>query len=180
MYLPGVKGKGHLLQPPPYYGSWDYPLGMGIRKKKQKKSQREKARDCFWEKQSFQQYSNPRSYSIKFINKPLSKIDILKWVKHLRIKHFRGVFSRDDLPTQIYNLECAIINLDSHLGPGSHWVCYRNIDKEFTEFFDHFGLPMAEEILEKYFSTSGKQIIYSRDEIQKRNSVLCGYCVFTS
>ena len=37
---------------------------------------------------------------------------------------------------------------------------------------------MAEEILE-YLSTSGKQIVYSKDEIQERNSVLCGYwCLY--
>ena len=33
---------------------------------------------------------------------------------------------------------------------------------------------MAEEI-KLYLSTSRKQIIYNRDEIQERNSVLCGY-----
>ena len=37
---------------------------------------------------------------------------------------------------------------------------------------------MAEEIM-TYLSTSDKQIIYSHDEIQERNSVLCGYwCLY--
>ena len=37
---------------------------------------------------------------------------------------------------------------------------------------------MAKEI-EKYLKTSNKQIIYSGDEIQERNSVLCGYwCLY--
>ena len=37
---------------------------------------------------------------------------------------------------------------------------------------------MAKEILE-YLSTSGKETFYSRDEIQERNSVLCGYwCLY--
>ena len=31
----------------------------------------------------------------------------------------------------------------------------------------------------KYFNTSGKQIVYSMDEIQNRNTVLCGYwCLY--
>ena len=32
---------------------------------------------------------------IKFINKALSKFDLIDWVKKLGIKHFRGIYSRD-------------------------------------------------------------------------------------
>ena len=60
--------------------------------------------------------------------------------------------------------ECGIINLDDLSGPGSHWV-YRNIDK-FCEYFDSFGLKIPKDV-EKYLETSGKQIIYSGDEIQE-------------
>ena len=100
----------------------------------------------------------------------------MKWVKKLGIKHFRGVFSRDRLPNRIRK-ECGIINLDDMTGPGTHWVCYRNIDN-LVEYFDPFGLIMPNEALE-YFHTSGKQIVYSMDEIQNRNTVLCGYwCLY--
>ena len=129
-----------------------------------------------------------------FINKPLSNIDLYNWVKKLNIKHFRGVYSRDNLPEMIKEPECGIINLDTQLGPGTHWVCYRNIEKgtespfdpqgskgseaPFTEYFDSFGLPMAEEI-SAYLRTGNKKIYYSSDEIQERNSVLCGYwCLY--
>ena len=62
-------------------------------------------------------------------------------------------------------------------GPGTHWVCYRNIDN-VVEYFDPFGLIMPNEALE-YFRTSGKRIVYSMDEIQNRNTVLCGYwCLY--
>ena len=30
--------------------------------------------------------------------------------------------------------------------------------------------------VKKYMATSGKQLEYSGDEIQERDSVLCGYC----
>ena len=73
--------------------------------------------------------------------------------------------------------ECGIINLDSQIGPGTHWVCYRNVDR-YCEYFDSFGLSIPEEVL-TYLSTGGKHIIYSHDEIQERNSVLCGYwCLY--
>ena len=100
----------------------------------------------------------------------------MEWIKQLKIKYSRGIFSRDRLPNQIRK-ECGIINLDTFKGPGTHWVCYRNLDS-FVEYFDPFGLIMPNEAL-KYFQTSGKPVEYSMDEIQNRNTVLCGYwCLY--
>ena len=103
----------------------------------------------------------------------------MDWVKKLGIKHFRGIYSRDGLPKKIRK-ECGIINLNDMTGPGTHWVCYRNIDN-LVEYFDPFGLIMPNEALE-YFRTaspSGKRIVYSMDEIQNLSTVLCGYwCLY--
>ena len=148
------------------------PNRLGDKKKKGRK--REGKRSSIWTKQSIQKYSINRN---RFLNKPLSNYDIKDWVKQLGIKHFRGVFSKDVLPTQIKNKECGIVNLDDHIGPGTHWVAYRNIDR-FCEYFDSFGLKMPSEV-KKYMATSGKQLVYSSDEIQERDSVLCGYwCLY--
>ena len=112
-----------------------------------------------------------------FINKPLSNFDLESWVKRLGIKHFRGVFSRDTLPEHIRKKECGIVNLDSHIGPGTHWVAYRNISNR-SEDFDSFGLGMPVEV-RKYLLTGGKPLVRSGDEIQERDSVLCGYwCIY--
>ena len=96
----------------------------------------------------------------------------MDWVKKLGIKHLRGIYSRDGLPRKI-SKEGGIINLDDIQGAGTHWVCYRNLTS-VVEYFDPFGLIMPNEAL-KYFNTSGKRIVYSIDEIQNRNTVLCGY-----
>ena len=102
---------------------------------------------------------------------------MLNWVEYLGIRHFKGVFSRDSLPNQIKKNECGIVNLDSKIGPGTHWVAYLN-SKEKVEYFDSFGLEMPFEVAQ-YLDTSGKQIYYSGDEIQERDSVLCGYwCLY--
>ena len=115
---------------------------------------------------------------IKFINLPLSNFDLINWVNQLGIKHFRGVFSRDDLPSKINEPEVGIINLDSKIGPGTHWVCYRNDEEDLCEYFDSFGLLMPNDVL-KYLQSSNEKIIYSIDEIQERDSVLCGYwCLY--
>ena len=46
---------------------------------------------------SWADYSPKRksNMGIKFINKALSKFDLIDWVKKLGIKHFRGIYSRD-------------------------------------------------------------------------------------
>ena len=126
-------------------------------------------------KQSIQRDPNTWKH---FVNKPLSNFDLEKWVDDLEIKYFRSIYSRDRLPDQIRKKECGIINLDSIEGQGTHWVCYRNIDKLVVEYFDPFGLIMPHEI-SHYLSKSGKKIVFSQDEIQNRDTVLCGYwCLY--
>ena len=130
------------------------------------------------QEQSIQFNPNYRNNSIKFINKPLSNIDLLQWVKQLGIKYFRGIYSRDNLSQKIHRLETGIINLDDSTGGWSHWICYRNVDKQYCEYFEPFGLIMPNEI-KNYLKTSDKKIVFSSDEIQERDSVLCGYwCLY--
>ena len=93
------------------------PNWYGSKKKK-------KDRGCCSRKQSTQFNPNSRNNTIKFINKPLSNIDLLHWVRQLGIKYFRVIYRRDNLPEKIHRLETAIINLDHSMGRGSHWVCY--------------------------------------------------------
>ena len=155
---------------------------MGIKKKKERQGtfNRISRNRSEYRIQQKRLVKNPsvRSTHIKFIDKPLSNFDLINWVNQLGIKHFRGVFSRDVLPSQIDEPEVGIMNLDSKIGPGTHWVCYRNVDKNVCEYFDSFGLIMPTE-LQKYLQTSGEKIIYSTDEIQERDSVLCGYwCLY--
>ena len=156
VHVPKNKNGGLILpqnwRSPPFYGSWPQSNGMGLKKKK-------------------------KHSIITFVNKPLSNLDLLNWVKKLGIKHFRGIYSKDVLPDRIKRNEVGIINLDSQIGPGTHWVAYRN-NKNGSEYFDSFGLIMPNEVM-KYLMISGKQIFYSGDEIQERDSVLCGYwCLY--
>ena len=41
------------------------------------------------------------------MNYPLSNTDLHQLVAALGIKHFRGVFSRDALPSRRYKVECG-------------------------------------------------------------------------
>ena len=167
---PPTHGEGYpYYTPPPFIGKWNNPIGMGVKKK----DQIQRFRTTTRKKQPIQLNSHSR---LHFVIKPLSNFDLMEWIKKLGIKHFRGIYSRDGLPRKIRK-ECGIINLDDMKGPGTHWVCYRNLDS-VVEYFDPFGLIMPNEALE-YFHTAKKRIIYSMDEIQNRNTVLCGYwCLY--
>ena len=170
VYVPPTDGGGYPYRSPPFIGTWENPIGMGVKKKK---DQVQRFRTTTRKKQPIQLNPHSRNH---FVIKPLSNFDLMDWIKRLGIKHFRGIYSRDGLPKKIRK-ECGIINLDDLTGPGTHWVCYRNIDN-IVEYFDPFGLIMPNEAL-VYFHTSGKQIVYSMDEIQNRNTVLCGYwCLY--
>ena len=69
---------------------------------------------------------------------PLSNFDIKKLVKDLKIKHFRGVFIKDELPQKINTIECAIINFENSDQEGSHWTAYyKNNSKKY--YFDSYG-----------------------------------------
>ena len=68
-----------------------------------KNKKRERA--AAWQTQSIQFNPSSRNNTIKFINKPLSNIDLLLWVKQLGIKCFSGIYSRDILPKKIHKLE---------------------------------------------------------------------------
>ena len=173
VHLPQSGGK-FPIYPPPFYGNWNETIGMGKKKKEGKKKDSRKG-IVVSKKQSIQR--DPNSWK-HFVNKPLSNFDLEKWVDDLEIKYFRSIYSRDRLPDQIRKKECGIINLDSIEGQGTHWVCYRNIDSNMAEYFDPFGLIMPHEI-RHYLSTSRKKIVFSQDEIQNRNTVLCFYwCLY--
>ena len=107
-------------------------------------------------------------------NKPLSNYDLIDAIKQLKIKHFRGVFLRDQLPSKPRKNECGIINLaDSDDSRGTHWVCYyRKNNKNY--YFDSYGLRYPLE-LESYL---GNTIEYNKLQIQK-NGVICGHlCLY--
>ena len=68
---------------PPFVGTWNNPVGLGVKK--------QRTRTSAWQKQSIQFNPNSRNNTIKLINKPLSNIDLLHWVKQLGIKYFKGI-----------------------------------------------------------------------------------------
>ena len=92
-------------------------------------------------------------------NELLSNIQLISVVKKLKIKNFKGVFVRDQLPEkQSRNAECGIMNLDCSLGRGTHWTAwYKSCNKSGSKsgsnmgenlYFDSYGLRPPDKLVE--------------------------------
>ena len=103
----------------------------------------------------------------------------MNWDKYLKIKNFKGVISRDKIPTEVNDIpgECFIINLDDTEGPGTHLVAVK-IAKDYVNYFDSFGLQPPQELVILCY-TFNKLYKYESDQLQDFSSVLCGYyCLY--
>ena len=104
---PPTHGEGYPYGSPPFFGTWENPIGMGVKKEKSRQAVQRQG-STIRKKQPIQLNSHSRNH---FVIKPLSNFDLMDWVKKLGIKHFRGIYSHDRLPHKIRK-ECLIINLD--------------------------------------------------------------------
>lgn len=72
---------------------------------------------------------------MKLPRRPLTDVDLSKYVKELNISNFRGIFMRNDLPkSKPWTNECAIVNLDNKDGSGMHCERIHEKKKEYTLF----------------------------------------------
>ena len=117
----------------------------------------------------------------KFVNKPLSNFDLLKWIDFLKIPNFKGIFARDEVMPREHSP--CIINLDELENAGTHWVCCAP-GKKALWYFDSFGMGFPQEFKSSRSrsdqgSKAPKPVIWSSSQYQNINSVLCGYyCLF--
>src|SRR2546425_634596 len=115
---------------------------------------------------------------------PLSNFQIINQYKKFKIRHFKGVFMRNELVDKIdltlsVNTkanECFILNLDHSSNTGTHWTCIF-IETGMCYYFDSFGFPPPVEV-EEYLRKFDKRY-YNSFEIQKINQVICGhFCIY--
>lgn len=107
----------------------------------------------------------------------LSNFDILNYSKSLHIP-LHEVLSKD-LFRKVKPKEGAyVVNLeDSDDGPGSHWTAFV-IFNHVAVYYDSYGMPIPDDI-HKFIRKYDKKmkIIFSTDQIQTLESVLCGWYV---
>lgn len=72
--------------------------------------------------------------------------DLERVGKSLFKSKFAGVFPKDQIPTT-RNFQYAIINLDDHDDPGSHWIAVSRLGTHTNEgylVYDSFGRPTSD------------------------------------
>lgn len=79
---------------------------------------------------------------------------------------------RNTLPSKPHDMECAVVNLDSNEGSGTHWVAYEKNGSK-VEYFDSFGNLKPPHEIVRYFR--GCQIFYNHDHSQRYDDINCGH-----
>lgn len=79
---------------------------------------------------------------------------------------------RDKLPERAHKKECAVINLDTITGAGTHWVAYCKVGADIY-YYDSFGNLQPPRELLKYFG-SRCNMYYNSLNYQKFGTKTCG------
>lgn len=124
----------------------------------------------------------PYPYKMTHINveglilphEPLSNFQLIDAAKKLKIRNFKGVFVRDELPMRANRIECGILNTGDSNTSGFHWICWwRNGDYKIC--FDSYALPPPNELIDYLKSP----VYYNSERIQYGNTVFCGHlCLY--
>lgn len=109
----------------------------------------------------------------------LSNVDLINYSKLLHIP-LHNVLSKDLFAKVKPKKGGYIINLQDHdKGNGTHWTALVLLE-DHAIYYDSYGIVPPKDI-RKFVSRYDKKmpILYSTDQIQSLESVLCGwYCIF--
>ena len=105
---------------------------------------------------------------------PLTDEDIRRLAGWLGIRHFRGVFMRDELDRNRFDPECGVVNLNTSRQPGSHWTSYWT-SGNVSYYFDPYGDFLPPPELQKYLR--GTRIYYNATRLQhpEEREPICGH-----
>jgi hypothetical protein len=91
-------------------------------------------------------------------------------------KDFKGVFSADNIPAKLLQLDKFIIvcNLSKHGEEGSHFVTIVAHPND-TLYIDPLGLQCFVPEISSYLKRRGNPVIYNTRQVQSERSIFCGY-----
>lgn len=106
----------------------------------------------------------------------MDSLDIYKALSK-SVKHFKGVFPLDKLPSSFSLPAIFVINLDTHKQPGSHWIAISITDSGHGEYFDSYGIPPLKHKLIFFLRMHTIHWKYNKIRLQGSISNVCGqYC----
>jgi hypothetical protein len=105
----------------------------------------------------------------------LTNFELIDIIKDRKLdKHFGGVYSKDQLPSELIKDKFYIVNLQDHdEGGGTHWTCFYYNYPSTSIYFDSYGFIAPRDVQQKI-----TPYIFNDAEIQDFNSSACGfYCI---
>lgn len=93
-------------------------------------------------------------------------------------RSFGGVFASDTLPKHKTCFRSFIVNLDSKVLPGSHWIAIY-FHKNTAYFFDSYGRPPRNRHITSFMKQNSSTIKYNSKCFQDDVSTSCGsFCLY--
>ena len=93
-------------------------------------------------------------------------------------KQFGGVFPSDALPKRNKYFNAFIVNLDSKMLPGSHWISIY-FKKSTVYYFDSYGLPPRNRHILNFMKRNSDIIKYNNHCFQDDFTTTCGFfCIY--
>ena len=96
-----------------------------------------------------------RKVIVRVPGSAMTNLDILYYVKKIKLPNFVGVYMRDTLPNKSWNRnnpQFGIMNLNKANQMGEHWVAWGYVPNNSAYYFDSFGADVPIELL-KYLKT---------------------------
>jgi hypothetical protein len=87
---------------------------------------------------------------------------------------FIGVFSSDNLPSQLHYPAGLIVNTAPSTNPGDHWIAIYISEKKDGFYFDSFGRPPSVPSIVTFLRRNCRNIDYNKKQIQHLSSIKCG------
>ena len=90
--------------------------------------------------------------------------------------NFIGVYSSDNLPTELANKEkfSLVCNLSPSKEPGSHFITIFS-DRKHVFYMDSLGLNCFHKSISTFLNLTKKKIIINTTQIQDFSSIYCGF-----
>lgn len=95
-------------------------------------------------------------------------------------KLFKGQINIDTKILEITSTPAMfLLNTDKTAGPGEHWCIIIIYNREYTEFFDSFGINPNQYGISKEIFKYSKNIAFNEYPVQCPTSPTCGHhCIF--
>jgi hypothetical protein len=105
----------------------------------------------------------------------LTNFELIDLIKDFELdNHLGGVYSKDQLPSELIKDKFYIVNLQDHdEGGGTHWTCFYYNYPSTSIYFDSYGF-IAPRDVQKLISP----YVFNEKAIQDFNSSACDwYCI---